>query len=162
MTSGNPNLPQVGAKGIEREFFARKFLKKQGYEIIHGSDEFLRRVPRRKFWIHRLKNKISFEDFISLQKKLEIVTDDNHGLCDYICKKDSQYFVFEIKYKIWKEGRPHFNSSEKQISEYDRIQKTGKVKVKVLTIIEKDQKLSHSIYDWDDFEKTKTTIKLKK
>jgi len=162
MTSGNPNLPQVGAKGIEREFLARKFLKKQGYEIIHGSDEFLRTKRGRKFWLKRLKCTISIEELMSLRKKLGIVTEHDYGLYDYLCKKDNQYFVFEIKSKIFSEGRKHFNSSERQISEYDRMQDAGKVKVQVLTIIEKDQKLSHNIYDWDDFEKTKTTIKLKK
>jgi len=136
-------------------------LKERGYKIIHGSDEFLRRTQGRKFWLNKLKCKISVEE-LSLEKKLGIITEHNYALCDYLCKKDNQYYVFEIKSKILKKGRPHFNSSEKQISEYDRIQRGGKVKVKVLTIIEKDKKLSYNIYDWDDFEKTKTTIKLKK
>jgi len=49
-----------------------------------------------------------------------------------------------------------------QIWQYNRIQNLGRVKIKVLTIIEKEHKLSYQIYDWDDFEQTKTTIKLKK
>jgi len=36
MPSGNLNLPQVGKKGDEMEFLARNYLKKQGYQIIHG------------------------------------------------------------------------------------------------------------------------------
>jgi len=45
--------------------------------------------------------------------------------------------------------------------DYNKIQKAGKVQVKVLTIIEKNQKLSYNIYDWNDFEKTKNAIKLR-
>jgi len=165
LPSGNPNLPQVGEKGLEMEFLARHYLIERGYQIIHGGAisimEFRqeRKHGKIKFggsWMKERHKKWAIVE--SLQKKLGL----NGVLSDYLCKKGKLYFLFEIKYKIWKEGRRHFNSSERQIWEYDRVQKRGKVQVKVLTIIEKDQKLSYHIYDWDDFEKTKTTIKLKR
>ncbi len=164
MPSGNLNLPQVGKKGEEMEFLARNYLRKRGYQIIHGGTISImeRRQERKKgkiklggSWMKERHKKWAIVE--SLNKKLGI----NGVLSDYLCKKGKLYFLFEIKYKIWKEGRLHFNSSERQILGYDRVHRGGKVQVKVLTIIEKDQKLSHHIYDWDDFEKTKTTIKLK-
>ena len=170
MPKGNLNLPQVGEKGDEMELVGVNYLKEHGYQIIHGDDTIrIERRQRRKkhekikieeYWTEERNKK--FEQVESLKRKLRIVTRSNYGIYDCLCKKGNQYFVFEIKYKIWKEGRLHFNSSERQISEYNRIQKARKVKVKVLTIIEKDQKLSYYIYNWDDFEQTKTTIKLKK
>jgi len=169
LPSGNLNLPQVGEKGLEMELLSSNYLKERGYQIIHGGAisimEFRqeRKHGKIKFggsWMKERHKKWAIVE--SLQKKLGSVTRLHYPSYDYLCKKGKQYFVFEIKYKIWKEGRHHFNSSERQISEYNRIQKASKVKVKVLTIIEKDQKLSYHIYDWDDFEKTKTRIKLKK
>ncbi len=151
MPSGNLNLPQVGKKGDEMEVVGVNYLIKQGYQIIH-----------RAGMINAEGQQEDFDYLTSIRKKLGIVTRLNYGLYDCLCKKDKQYFLFEIKYKIWKKGRMIFGSTERQISEYDRIQKLGRVQVKVLTIIKKDQKLSYQIYDWDDFEQTKTTIKLKK
>ena len=133
------------------EFLARNYLKKQGYQIIHGGI-ITRMGGRQKKW----------EEIEFLQRKLGIRTRLNFTIYDYLCKKGRQYFLFEIKYKIWKEGRPHFNSSERQIWQYNRIQNLGRVQVKVLTIIEKDQKLSYHIYDWSDFDQTKTTLRLKR
>jgi len=150
MPSGNPNLPQVGEKGLEMEFLASNYLRERGYQIIHGG-VIIRMRGQQKKWEH----------VEPLRRKLGIVTRANFTIYDYLCKKGKQYFLFEIKYKIGKEGRPNFNSSERQIWQYNRIQKLGRVQVKVLTIIEKDQKLSYHIYNWNDFEKTKTTIKLK-
>ena len=168
LPSGNLNLPQVGKKGDEMEVVGVNYLIKQGYQIIHGDN--IGRLGKRKKLLEGIRiGEIGWEDMdkhwdriVSLRKKLGIVTRQDYGLYDCLCKKGKQYFVFEIKYKIWKENRQHFNSSERQIWQYNRIQKKGKAKVKVLTIIEKDQKLSYHIYDWDDFEKTKTTIKLKR
>jgi len=170
MPKGNPNLPQVGEKGDEMELVGVNYLKEQGYQIIDGDDTIrIERRQRRKkhekiklgeYWSEERRKK--FKQVESLKKKLRIVTRLNYGIYDCLCKKGNQYFVFEIKYKIWKEGRPNFNSSERQIWHYNRIQKADKAQVKVLTIIEKDQKLSYHIYDWNDFEQTKTTIKLKK
>ena len=168
MPSGNPNLPQVGEKGLEMEFLARHYLREQGYQIIHGGAisimEFRQERKHGKIklggsWAEERREK--WHQVESLLKKLGIMTRLHYPSIDYLCKKGKQYFVFEIKYKIWKEGRLHFNSSERQIWHYNRIQKAGKAKVKVLTIVEKDQKSSYNIYDWDDFEKTNTTIKLK-
>jgi len=150
MPSGNQSLPEISKKGYEMELSGVNYLKEQGYQILHEAGK-----------INPEGQQEEFDYLTSIRKKLGIVTRLNYGLYDCLCKKGKQYFLFEIKYKIWKEGRLHFNSSERQISEYNRIQKIGKAKVKVLTIIEKDKKLSHHIYDWDDFEKTKTTIKLK-
>jgi len=170
LPSGNLNLPQVGKKGDEMEFLARNYLKKQGYQIIHGgiitrmeSRQWRKKHGKIKFgeyWSEEKQKKWEYVE--SLQRKLGIRTRLNFTSYDYLCKKGRQYFLFEVKYKIWKEGRPHFNSSEMQIWQYNRNQNLGRVKVKVLAIIEKDKKLSHHIYDWNDFEQTKTTIKLKK
>ena len=165
MPSGNLNLPQVGEKGFEMELLASNYLREQGYQIIHGGtiSTMESRQWRKKYgklsgeyWSEEKRKK--FDYVKSLRKKLGI----NSSLYDYLCKKGKLYFLFEIKYKIWKEGRKHFNSSERQIREYNRVHKEDKIQVKVLTIIRKDQKLSYHIYDWDDFEKTKTMIKLKK
>ena len=171
MPKGNLNLPQVGEKGEEMELVGFNYLKEQGYQIIHGGT--ITRMESRqrrkkhekiklgKYWSSERHKK--FKQIESLQRKLGIVTRQNYGIYDCLCKKGKQYFLFEIKYKIWKEGRPNFNSSERQIWHYNRIQKAGKAKVKVLVITKKDQleKQTFHIYDWDDFEQTKTTIKLK-
>jgi len=169
LPSGNLNLPQVGKKGDEMEFLARNYLKKQGYQIIHGGSismmEFRKERKHGKIKLGGSWSKERNKEWAiveSLERKLRIRTRLNFTSYDYLCKKGRQYFLFEVKYKIWKEGRPHFNSSEIQIWQYNRNQNLGRVKVKVLAIIEKDKKLSHHIYDWNDFEQTKTTIKLKK
>ncbi len=140
MPSGNLNLPQVGEKGYEMELVGVDYLKEQGYQILHEAGK-----------INPEGQQEEFDYLTSIRKKLGIITRLNYGLYDCLCKKGKQYFLFEIKYKIWNEGRPNFGSSERQIWHYNRIQKLGRVQVKVLTIIEKDQKLSHNIYDWDDF-----------
>ncbi|MCH7561105.1 MAG: hypothetical protein IIC67_07040 [Thaumarchaeota archaeon] len=163
MPSGNLNLPQISEKGFEMELLASNYLREQGYQIIHGGaiSTMKGRQSKEKYGFRKRWTKEEHKkwDYVmSLRKKLGI----NSSLYDYLCKKGKLYFLFEIKYKIWKEGRNHFNSSERQIREYNRAHKEGKIQVKVLTIIRKDQKLSYHIYDWDDFEKTKTTIKLKK
>jgi len=163
MPSGNPNVSQMEKRGVEMELLAVNHLKEQGYEIIHSGavSTMERREERKKgkiklggTWMKESHKR--FEPVLALKKKLGLDL-----LSDMLCKKDNQYYLFEIKSKIWKEGRPHFNSSELQISDYNRVHNAGKVKIKVLTIIEKGQKLSYNIYDWDDFEKTKSTIKLK-
>jgi len=157
MPKGNPNIPEISKKGYEMELNGVNYLKEQGYQILHEAGKI---NPEGLRFSCDSKNEHDY--LTSIRKKLGITTKLNYGLYDCLCKKDNQYFLFEIKYKIWKEGRQNFGSTERQISEYDRIQKIGKVRVKVLTIIEKDQEDSFHIYDWDDFEKTKTTIKLKK
>ena len=163
MPSGNPNLPRISENGFEMELLASNYLREQGYQIIHGGvisimksrqnrneDGFLRPWTKKE---HK-----KFDYVMSLREKFGI----DSALYDYLCKKGKQYFLFEIKYKIWKRDRTYFNSSERQIREYTRVYNEGKIQVKVLTIIRKDQKLSYHIYDWNDFDKTKTTIKLKK
>ena len=142
------------------EVLAGDYLIEKGYHIIHSGGVVI--------WNSRLRKKFTgsrgerwteeehkqFELLLAIWRKLSL---HSYGY-DYLCKKGNSYFVFEIKYKIWKKGREHFNSSEKQIRGYNKIQKQGKVKVKVLTIIEKDKKLFYKISNWDDFEKTKVSI----
>lgn len=163
MPSGNLNLPQISEKGFEMELLASNYLREQGYQIIHGGAISIMKARQSreksgflKRWTREERKK--FDYIMSLRKKLGMES----ALYDYLCKKGKLYFLFEIKYKIWKKGRDSFNSSERQIREYTRVHNGGKIQVKVLTIIRKDQKLSYYIYDWDDFDKTKTVIKLKK
>jgi len=156
MPSGNQDPAEIRKEGYYKEMVGVFWLEESGYKIIQGAGML---HPEGLKYFLRLQNEHDY--IISLQKKLGIRTKSNFGYFDCLCKKDNQYFLFEIKYKIWKEGRMIFGSTERQISEYDRIQKIGKVKVKVLTIIEKDQEDSFHIYDWDDFEKTKNALKLR-
>jgi len=163
MPKGKSHASQMEERGLQMELLAVNYLKEQGYEIPHAGA-----LSRMEFREERKKGKIKlggtwfkqrmkeWEPIDALFKKLGL---DFHS--DMLCKKDDQYFMFEIKSKVWKKGKESFRSSELQIRDYDRIHNAGKVKVKVLTIIEKDQKFSYHIYDWDDFEKTKTTIKLR-
>jgi len=176
MPKGNPNLPQLSKKGEEMELLASKFLEERDFQIIyagviardesrqwrkkHGKFRFS--DPSLRVWLNERHKK--FELLQDLEKKLGLEYGVNHYAVsyDYLCRKGNQYFVFEVKYKIWKEGRLHFHSSEGQIGMYDEVQKKGRVQVKVLTIVEKDKKLSYNIYDWNDFEKAKTIFTLKK
>jgi len=163
MPKGNSHASRMEERGLQMELLAVDYLKVQGYEIIHaGALSMMERREERKkgkiklggTWMkERMKR---WEPIEALKIKLGL-----GFTSDILCKKDDQYFMFEIKSKTWKEGYESFSSSELQIADYNRIHKAGKVKVKVLTIIEKDAKFIYGIYDWDDFEKTKTTIKLK-
>ena len=145
------------------EVLAGDYLIEKGYHIIHsGGVVIWNSRLRKKFtgsrwrrWTEEQDKK--FELLQAIWRKLSL---HSYGY-DYLCKKGNSYFVFEIKYKIWKKGRKQFNSSEKQIREYNRVQNQGKVKVKVLTIVKKDKKLFYKISNWDDFEKTKVSIKPK-
>jgi len=144
------------------EVLAIFYLIEKGYQIF-DAEVFVRSKGRLRKKLYEKTGRMTeeghkiFELLPAILRKLSL---HSYGY-DCLCKKGNSYFVFEIKYKIWKKGRENFNSSEKQIHEYNRVQKQGKVQVKVLTIIKKDKKLFYKISDWDDFEKTKVSIKPK-
>jgi len=144
------------------EVLAVFYLIEKGYQIINA-EVFVRSKGRLRKKLYEKTGRMTEEEhkkFELLPAILRKLSLHSYGY-DCLCKKGNSYFVVEIKYKIWKKGRKQFNSSERQIREYNRVQKQGKVKVKVLTVIEKDKKLFYKISNWDDFEKTKTTIKPK-
>jgi len=159
LPSGNKRLPQNSEKALEIEVRAADFLRWEGYHIIHSGalsimKHRLKRELEPRYKITPEEN-VQFEWVKELWEKLSL----HSVLYDYLCKKGNSYFVVEVKYKIWKKGREYFNSSERQIREYNKVQKQGKVKV--LTIINTNKELFYNISNWDDFEKAKVTIKPK-
>jgi len=162
LPKGNIKLPQISENALEMEVLAVFYLIEKGYHIIDSEGIFrMKSKIRKELTVIRnitQEDHKQFELVKALKKKLSIPFFFPY---DCLCKKGNSYFVFEIKYKSWKKGREHFNASEKQIRGYDKIQKQGKVKVKVLTIINKNKELFYNISNWDDFEKAKTTIKPK-
>ena len=147
MPLSNQDRSRIFKQGHFKEGVGVYYLELEGYKIIHGDGKIHAKGLRARLGLQR-----KYDYIDSLRKRLEIDKDEHYALYDCLCKKDNQYFVFEIKYKT-QEGR-HFSSSERQISEYNRIQKAGKAQVKVLIITNKDQQIENQrihIYDCNDF-----------
>ncbi len=108
------------------------------------------------------KNKTNFkvEDFFQ------------HIYIDYFCKKGKNYYIFDIKHKTFKENTDlnRFYVTNYEVLNYNKIQQEKKVKLKIMIILEKTEKLFYKIFDWSDFvvpssfdphTRVKTSIKLK-
>jgi len=95
-----------------------------------------------------------------------------HTFIDVFCKKDNDYYVFDIKQKTYKENTNlnTFNVTNYEVLNYDRIIKENKAKLKIMIIVEKSKESFYKIFDWSDFHipetfdphtKMKTSIRLK-
>jgi len=90
---------------------------------------------------------------------------------DYLCRKNKEYFIIDVKFKD-KDSTSlnRFYVTNREVLNYNRLQKEGIVKVMILPIIGKRKKFQYSIFNWNDFiipktfdphKKLKTTIRLK-
>ncbi len=73
---------------------------------------------------------------------------------DYLCKKDNFYYVFDIKYKTYKNDRYRnkFYATKNEVYQYNRLTSTTDVKILIMIVLNKDSSLLYGIYDWKDFK----------
>ena len=180
MTSGNPNLAKVSKRGYEIEEIASRFLQWEGYEIIFGIRAAIRKSKERIIGKHKIRTPLG-EGWIyhrrpltlkerqvkkTTRQKLKEVFGYRISPSDYFCEKNNQYYVIDVKHKSYKPNKTmdQFTVTKQEVSRYDKFTKEGKVKVKILRVLEKDSKLSYKMYDWNEFVVSagRTSIRLKR
>ena len=150
----------VNYEGQNSEIVATYILKELGYEILYSHG-----LENRKM-MTGLKH-INFFDK-KLQTDYKKIVGKYTG--DLLCKIGKQYYLFDVKLKIFKDGNMNiFYVTNNEVLDYDRLTKTGKIPVKILINLKKDDEYYYGIFDWSDFKypknynprKTwKTTIRL--
>jgi len=91
---------------------------------------------------------------------------------DILCKKEGIAYLFDVKLKFFKENKNlnQFGVTDNEVLNYDRLTKSGKVPVKILINLKKDNGYYYGVFDWKDFTYSKnydpnkskqTTIRLK-
>ena len=144
-------------EGQNSEIVATYILKELGYKIIHSKGLEMRKIETKRSYIPWSKNKL-----VADYKK-------NGGKFkgDIICKMGKQYFIFEVKLKIFQEDKNMntFTVTNNEIVDYTELTKSGKIPVKVLINLKKDDEYYYGIFNWSDIkysknfnpEKTKST-----
>jgi len=84
---------------------------------------------------------------------------NRHGsfIGDILCQKDGKGYLFDVKLKFFKENKNlnAFWATANEVLNYDLLTKLGKVPVKILINLKKDDKYYYGIFDWNDFTYSK-------
>jgi len=91
---------------------------------------------------------------------------------DILCRKEGIDYLFDAKLKFFKENKNLnlFGVTDNEVLNYDQLTKSGKVSVKILINLKKDDGYYYGIFDWSDFtysknydphKSTQTAIRLK-
>ena len=137
-------------EGQNSEIIAVYILKELGYKII-----FSQALEDRKYLI----NKTSSFRWKDIRKKYPQIQTTIAGIPngDIICKIKEKYFIFEVKLKIYQDNKKMntFTVTNNEIVNYTKLTKLGKISVKVLINLKKDDGHYYGIFDWNDFTYSK-------
>ena len=137
----------VNYEGQNSEIIATYILKELGYKIIHSFGlENRKMVTKRNFTWYE-DNKL-----VTNYKK-----SGGKHTGDIICKMEKQYFVFDVKLKLFREDKNMnmFTVTNNEIIDYGKLTKAGKISVKILINLKKDDEYYYGIFDWSDFKYSK-------
>ena len=137
----------VNYEGQNSEIIATYILKELGYKIIHSFGlENRKMVTKRNFTWYE-DNKL-----VTNYKK-----SGGKYTGDIICKMEKQYFVFDVKLKLFQEDKNMntFTVTHNEIVNYNKLTKAGKISVKILINLKKDDEYYYGIFDWSDFKYSK-------
>ena len=144
-------------EGQNSEIVATYILKELGYKIIHSKGLEMRKIETKRSYTPWSKNKL-VADYKKSGGKFK---------GDIICKMGKQYFIFEVKLKLFQENKNMnmFTATNNEIVDYTELTKSGKIPVKVLINLKKDDEYYYGIFNWSDIkyskkfnpEKTKST-----
>jgi len=137
----------VNYEGQNSEIIATYILKELGYKIIHSFGlENRKMVTKRNFTWYE-DNKL-----VTNYKK-----SGGKYTGDIICKMEKQYFVFDVKLKLFREDKNMnmFTVTNNEIVNYSKLTKSGKISVKILINLKKDDEYYYGIFDWNDFKYSK-------
>jgi hypothetical protein len=72
---------------------------------------------------------------------------------DYFCKKGKSYFLIDVKHKTYSSSPRlnRFRFTNFEVLNYSRIEQEGKVKVKILVVLERERRFYYKMFDWRDF-----------
>jgi hypothetical protein len=134
-------------EGQNSEIVATYILKELGYKIIHSVGLEMRKIETKRSYTHWSKNKLVVD-----YKK-------NGGKFkgDIICKMGKQYFIFEVKLKLFQENKNMnmFTATNNEIVDYTELTKSGKIPVKILINLKKDNEYYYGIFNWSDIKYSK-------
>jgi len=137
----------VNYEGQNSEIIATYILKELGYKIIHSFGlENRKMVTKRNFTWYE-DNKL-----VTNYKK-----SGGKYTGDIICKMEKQYFVFDVKLKLFREDKNMnmFTVTNNEIVNYSKLTKSGKISVKILINLKKDDEYYYGIFNWSDIKYSK-------
>jgi len=134
-------------EGQNSEIIATYILKELGYKIIHSGGLEMRKIETKLSYIPWSKNKL-----VADYKK-----SGGKFTGDIICRKGKQYFIFEVKLKFFQEDKNMntFTVTNNEIVNYTKLTKSGKIPVKVLINLKKDDEYYYGIFNWSDIKYSK-------
>ena len=134
-------------EGQNSEIVATYILKELGYKIIHSVGLEIRKIETKRSYISWSKNKL-VADYKKSGGKFK---------GDIICKMGKQYFIFEVKLKLFQENKNMnmFTATNNEIVDYTELTKSGKIPVKVLINLKKDDEYYYGIFNWSDIKYSK-------
>ena len=134
-------------EGQNSEIIATYILKELGYKIIHSVGLEIRKIETKRSYISWSKNKL-VADYKKSGGKFK---------GDIICKMGKQYFIFEVKLKLFQENKNMnmFTATNNEIVDYTELTKSGKIPVKVLINLKKDDEYYYGIFNWSDIKYSK-------
>ena len=126
-------------EGQNSEIVATYILKELGYKIIHSVGLEIRKIETKRSYTPWSKNKL-VADYKKSGGKFK---------GDIICKMGTQYFIFEVKLKIFQEDKNmnKFTVTNNEIVDYAELTKSGKIPVKVLINLKKDDEYYYGIFN---------------
>jgi len=76
---------------------------------------------------------------------------------DILCRKEGKGYLFDVKLKMFKENKNlnQFGVTDNEVLNYDHLTKSGKVPVKILINLKKDDGYYYGIFDWSEFKYSK-------
>ena len=134
-------------EGQNSEIVATYILKELGYKIIHSKGLEMRKIETKRSYTPWSKNKL-VADYKKSGGKFK---------GDIICKMGKQYFIFEVKLKLFQENKNMnmFTATNNEIVDYTELTKSGKIPVKVLINLKKDDEYYYGIFNWSDIKYSK-------
>jgi len=184
----------ISHEGNNSEVVATYILKELDYKILHSSGLEKRKMVLglayasifdKKIIAHynRIIGKLeksqrSLEQQVKHHQEMlkefpnNVFRESTRTVGDILCEKEGKGYLFDVKLKFFKENKNLnvFSVTDNEVLNYDQLTKSGKVSVKILINLKKDDGYYYGIFDWKDFtysknydpQKTaKTTIRLK-
>lgn len=149
--SKEPIIRKNEREGLEIQELAKNILQSEGYQIIPL-------IENHRFLNLDLHRKL--EDKSVVERRVKTVGEWARDMpsfftfVDYLCKKDNFYYVFDTKYKTYKNDRYRnkFYATKNEVYQYNRLTSTTDVKILIMIVLNKDSSLLYGIYDWKDFK----------
>ena len=127
----------VNYEGQNSEIIATYILKVLGFKIIHSVGLEIRKIETKRSYTPWSKNKL-----VADYKK-------NGGKFkgDIICKMGKQYFIFEVKLKLFQENKNMnmFTATNNEIVDYTELTKSGKIPIKILINLSRSWRITEIV-----------------